>query len=208
MHRYEARILDSDGPNRFDLVPTDNPLERKWELQVPPALRPLPSHPPHCLPARPTVQRSVQRSAQYTVHNTPCNACAVTPSLTPTRAFPPPPTPTPTPNPNPDPTPNPTPCPAAGGNPNPNPNPNPNLSPAAGGHALRHGRLARRAAADARRRTRPPRPHRGPIARGARAPQLSLGGGGGVAGRQPRVSSGRVRRDPEEMTSRAHCSQP
>ena len=72
MHRYEARILDSDGPNRFDLVPTDNPLERKWELQVPPALRPLPSHPPHCLPTRPTVQRSVQRSAQDTVHNTPC----------------------------------------------------------------------------------------------------------------------------------------
>ena len=71
MHRYEARILDSDGPNRFDLVPTDNPLERKWALQVPPALRPLPSHPPHCLPTRPTVQRSVQRSAQYTVH-TPC----------------------------------------------------------------------------------------------------------------------------------------
>ena len=34
MHRYEARILDSDGPNRFDLVPTDNPLERKWELQA------------------------------------------------------------------------------------------------------------------------------------------------------------------------------
>ena len=22
------------GPNRFDLVPTDNPLERKWELQA------------------------------------------------------------------------------------------------------------------------------------------------------------------------------
>jgi len=34
MHRYEAKILDSDGPNRFDLVPTDNPLERKWELQA------------------------------------------------------------------------------------------------------------------------------------------------------------------------------
>jgi len=35
MHRYEAKILDSaDGPNRFDLVPTENPLERKWELQA------------------------------------------------------------------------------------------------------------------------------------------------------------------------------
>jgi hypothetical protein len=35
MHRYEPKILDSnDGPNRFDLVPTENPLERKWELQA------------------------------------------------------------------------------------------------------------------------------------------------------------------------------
>ena len=39
---------------------------------MPPALRPLPSHAPHCLPTRPTVQRSVQRSVQDTVHNTPC----------------------------------------------------------------------------------------------------------------------------------------
>ena len=28
-------MLDpSEGANRFDLVPTDNPLERKWELQA------------------------------------------------------------------------------------------------------------------------------------------------------------------------------
>ena len=50
-HRYEAKILDSDGPNRFDLVPTDNPLERKWELQAATALGLglLPSHPFPCV---------------------------------------------------------------------------------------------------------------------------------------------------------------
>ena len=34
---YEPKLLDAnnpDGPNRFDLVPTDDPLARRWELQA------------------------------------------------------------------------------------------------------------------------------------------------------------------------------
>jgi len=36
MANYESMLLQKakDGPNRFDLVPNNDPMARKWELQA------------------------------------------------------------------------------------------------------------------------------------------------------------------------------